>query len=657
MKSGIDTSSFDPDVRPQDDLFRHVNGRWLATAEIPADRASEGAFRRLVDRSEEALHAIITEAAAADPQPGTEAAKVGDLFASFMATEAIEARGVEPLRADLTRVAAIADVGGLAEVIGGLERAGVSGFAGMYVDTDDERPDRYIVNLLQGGLGLPDESYYREEAFAEVRAAYVDFIATMLGFLPEPPMDFAGDVRAVAERVMALETALAAGHWDVVRSRDAAATSNHMTRAELAELAPDLPWDRWIAEMGAPAPAFETVVVRQPSFFTTLSGLLTSVPLDDWKAWLAWNVVRAAAPYLSDEVVTANFAFYGTTLTGATEQRERWKRGVAAVERGLGEMVGQLYVEQHFPPAAKARMDELVANLVEAYRQSITGLDWMSEETKERALVKLGKFTPKVGYPDEWRDYGPLAIDRNDLLGNVRRAHAFEVDREFGKIGRPIDRGEWFMTPQTVNAYYNPGMNEIVFPAAILQPPFFDIDADDAVNYGGIGAVIGHEIGHGFDDQGSKYDGDGALRDWWTDADRAAFDQRTQALIAQFDQLAPAQAPGHTVNGALTVGENIGDLGGLAVAYRAYEISLAGAEPPVIDGLTGFQRVFLGWAQVWQAKARDAEVLRLLQIDPHSPSEFRCNAVVTNLDEFHEAFGVAEGDALWRSPDERVRIW
>ncbi len=399
------------------------------------------------------------------------------------------------------------------------------------------------------------------------------------------------------------------------------------------------------------------VVVRQPSFFATLSGLLTSVPLDDWKAWLSWSLIRSAAPYLSAPVVAANFGFYGTTLTGAPEQRERWKRGVSAVEGGLGEMVGRLYVDEHFPPAAKTRMQELVENLVEAYRASITELDWMSEETKARALVKLDKFTPKIGYPDEWRDYSGLAVDRDDLLGNVRRAHAFEADRTFAKLGRPIDRAEWLMTPQTVNAYYNPGMNEIVFPAAILQPPFFTIDADDAVNYGGIGAVIGHEIGHGFDDQGSKYDGDGALRDWWTDEDRAAFEQRTNALIAQYDQLSPKQVPGHTVNGAFTVGENIGDLGGLAVAYQAYVISLGGQEPPVIDGFTGFQRVFLGWAQVWQSKARDEDVLRRLQLDPHSPSEFRCNAVVANLDEFYEAFSVREDDELWRAPEDRIRIW
>jgi putative endopeptidase len=397
-------------------------------------------------------------------------------------------------------------------------------------------------------------------------------------------------------------------------------------------------------------------VVRQPGAVEAAGRLLGELPLEDWKAWLVFHHVRASAPYLSSRFVDADFAFYGTLLSGIPQLRERWKRGVAAVEGAMGEAVGRLYVAEHFPPEHKAHMQRLVGWLVEAYRVDIESLEWMSPETRQRALDKLGRFTPKIGYPDEWRDYSTLVVDRDDLLGSLRRAEAFEVARNLAKIGGEVDRGEWHMTPQTVNAYYNPGMNEIVFPAAILRSPFFDPDADDAVNFGGIGAVIGHEIGHGFDDQGSRYDGEGNLRDWWTDADRKGFDTRAQALVAQYDAYEPEGLAGHHVNGALTVGENIGDLGGIQVAHTAYLLSLQGAEPPRLDGLTGSQRVFLGWAQVWRTVLRDAEVIRRLAVDPHSPPEFRAN-VVRNLDEFHDAFGVTESDGMYLSPEARVRIW
>jgi putative endopeptidase len=399
------------------------------------------------------------------------------------------------------------------------------------------------------------------------------------------------------------------------------------------------------------------VIVRQPSFFDTIDKLLDERPMSEWKTWLRWDVLHSRAPVLSKVFVDEHFSFYGKTLTGAPENRPRWKRGVAAVEASLGESVGRLYVAKHFPPAAKARMQTLVANLIEAYRQDIKSLDWMGPETKIKALEKLDKFNPKIGYPDTWRDYSALEIRRDDLVGNMRRAAAFELGRQLSKLGKPVDRREWLMTPQTVNAYYNPGMNEIVFPAAILQPPFFDLEADDAVNYGGIGAVIGHEIGHGFDDQGSKYDGDGNMHDWWTDADRKEFEKRAKMLIDQYNSYAPLQLPDQHVNGALTIGENIGDLGGLAIGYKAYMISLKGSEPPTLEGLTGPQRLFIGWAQVWRSKARDAEVQRRLAVDPHSPPEFRCNGVIRNLGEFYEAFGVKEGDKLWLPPDRRVRIW
>ncbi|WP_432496927.1 M13 family metallopeptidase [Kineococcus gypseus] len=645
----------DPSVRPQDDLFRHVNGRWLATSEIPDDRAVDGAFVRLRDESEEQCRAIVEAAAppAADgsAEPGSVRQKIGDLFASFMDTERVEALGVSPVAGELRAVDAVSSVDDLVRLLGRFERLGVGGPFAYWVDTDNAKSDQYVVYVTQSGLGLPDESYYREEQHAGLREQYVAHVERLLtlGGRPDP----AGSAR----RVLELETRLAAHHWDRVRNRDANATYNKVDRAGLAALLPGLDLSAWSGAAGLPETALDEVVVRQPDYLTGMAGVLTGTPVSTWREWLGWRVLHQAAPYLSAEVVDANFAFYGTTLTGVPQLRERWKRGVGLVEGALGEALGQLYVAEHFPPAAKARMEELVANLVEAYRQDIETLDWMTRETKDRALEKLGKFTPKIGHPDEWRDYSALSIERGDLLGNVRRAFAFEVDRELAKLGSPVDRSEWFMTPQTVNAYYNPGMNEIVFPAAILRPPFFSLEADDAENYGGIGAVIGHEIGHGFDDQGSKYDGDGNLRDWWTDADREEFGQRTAALIAQYDALEPPETPGQHVNGALTVGENIGDLGGLTIAHKAYEISLGGAEAPVVDGVTGPQRLFAGWARVWCGKVRPEEVARRLAVDPHSPPEFRCNQVVRNLQEFHDAFGVQPGDGLWMDPAERVRIW
>jgi putative endopeptidase len=650
LPSGIAVDELSSDIRPQDDLFRHVNSRWMAETEIPSDRAAHGAFHALRDQAELDVRALAEESAASDASTGSDERKVGDLWASFMDEESVEARDAKPLAGDLADIRALTSVDDLLSLLGRLQRHGTPGVVAWYVDNDGEDATRYIVNLVQGGLGLPDESYYREDAYAETRAAYVEHIAAMLRLVDEP------DAAGAAERMMALETALAAGHWTRVDSRDALKTYNKRTRAQLDELAPGLGWGRWLAATEVPDGAFDEVIVRQPEALETASRLLGEVPLADWKAWLVFHHVRAASPFLSSRFVDANFAFYGTLLSGIPELRERWKRGVDVVEGGLGEAVGRLYVARHFPPEHKARMDRLVGWLVEAYRQDIDQLDWMSPETKQRALEKLSQFTPKVGYPDTWRDYSKLAIDPGDLLGNVRRCDAFETDRNLAKLGGPIDRGEWHMTPQTVNAYYNPGMNEIVFPAAILRWPFFDPEADDAVNFGGIGAVIGHEIGHGFDDQGSRYDGLGNLSDWWTDADRAGFDERAQKLIAQYDALEPADLPGHHVNGALTVGENIGDLGGITIAHKAYRLSLEGEEAPEIDGLTGSQRVFLGWAQVWRMVVREAEQIRRLAIDPHSPPEFRAN-VVRNLDEFQDAFGVSKEDSMWLDEEARVRIW
>ncbi len=638
----------------QDDLFAHVNGQWLDSYEIPADRAVDGAFRTLYDQAELDVQRIIQNAAASNAEPGTEERKIGDLYSSFMDETAVAAAGLTPIAEELEAVRAVTDRGEFAALLGRLQRTGVGGALAYYVDTDDKDSTRYLVHATQSGIGLPDESYYRQDDYAEIRDKYVAHIRRMF--------ELAG-LEVDAERVFELERKLAAGHWDVVRRRDAELSYNRTTFDALAAEHPEFDWAAWTSALAegldrSGPELFAEIVVRQPDFVRTFARLWASEPLADWQAWATWRVLKGRAAYLTADLVEENFDFYGRTLTGAQENRERWKRGVSLVQELLGEAVGKLYVAEHFPPEAKARMVELVGNLQEAYRRNIAQLDWMSPETRKAALAKLEKFTPKIGYPDTWRDYSAVAIDPTDLVGNFRRGYAAEHDRDLNKLGGPVDRGEWFMTPQTVNAYYNPGMNEIVFPAAILQPPFFDMNADDAANYGGIGAVIGHEIGHGFDDQGSKYDGDGNMVDWWTESDRTEFGKRTKALIDQYNALSPkGLSDDHKVNGEFTIGENIGDLGGLSIALEAYKISLEGAEPPVIDGLTGLQRVFFGWAQVWRTKARPEEAIRRLAVDPHSPPEFRCNGVIRNLDSFHEAFGVEPGDALYLEPAQRVKIW
>ncbi|MGE3192338.1 MAG: M13 family metallopeptidase [Microbacteriaceae bacterium] len=640
LTAGIELDELDPAVRPQDDLFRHVNGRWIARTEIPSDKARYGSFYMLAEEAEKAVRAIIEE----------DDGKVGDLYTSFMDEERIEQRGWTALEPDFAAVEAVDSIPSLVRELGRLERQGSGGFLQAFVDNDPGDPERYLVFLEQGGIGLPDESYFRDEKFAEIRQAYRAHLERMLG------MAGLSEAGERAQRVFDLETAIAGHHWDNVRTRDSQATYNPMHWADVAALGGEH-LGTWLDALDVPAGSFAEVVVREPTFVEGLAGLLTADRLDAWKDWLRWQIIRSSAPYLHAEVVQANFDFYGKTLTGTPELRARWKRGVSLVEGSMGEAVGRIYVERHFSPSAKTAMDDLVAHLVAAYRESIETLEWMTPATRERALEKLSKFTPKIGYPVKWRDYSSLEIVPDDLLANVRATTEFEFQRELGKIGKPIDRDEWFMTPQTINAYYNPGFNEIVFPAAILQYPFFDESRDAAANYGAIGAVIGHEIGHGFDDQGSQYDGDGRLTDWWTAEDRAAFEDRTASLIAQYDALEPAQLPGHHVKGDLTIGENIGDLGGLGIAWKAYVLSLSGAEPPVIDGLTGAQRFFLSWAQAWQIKLRDEEALRLLSIDPHSPNEFRCNQIVRNIDVFYSAFDVSPGDALWLDPEDRVTIW
>ena len=649
-RSGLALDELSAEIRPQDDLFRHVNGAWLDRTEIPEDKARWGSFHLIAEQAEKDVRAIVEETR--DAEPGTESRKIGDLYTSFMDTERITELGASPLAEQISRADAIDSIPALLRTLGELERDGIGGLVGLYIEPDPGNPQRYVPFLVQGGLSLPDESYYRLENFEAVRTAYRGHIERILDLAGLP------DAAASADRIFALETEVATHHWDNVRSRDAVATYNLMSWDAVTELAGvDLrPW----LEGTAPGreDAFAEANVYQPSFFEGLGSLLTHERLEDWKAWVRFRIVHGAAAFLSDPFVDENFAFYGTQLTGVPVNRERWKRGVGLAEAAMGEAIGRVYVERHFPPSAKVAMDELVANLIEAYRESIANLEWMTAETRERALAKLDAFTPKIGYPVKWRDYSTLEIDAGDLVGNVRRAHIHEHDRQIGRIGGEVDRDEWYMTPQTVNAYYNPLMNEIVFPAAILQHPFFEADRDAAANYGGIGAVIGHEIGHGFDDQGSRFDGDGSLRDWWTDADRTAFEERTSVLIEQYSALVPRGLPEENkVNGALTIGENIGDLGGLGIAIKAYELSLGGEEAPVIDGYTGIQRLLLSWAQIWQQKGRDAETIRLLTIDPHSPNEFRCNQIVRNIDAFYDAFDVTESDELWLDADKRVTIW
>jgi len=648
-RPAIDFSNFDEGIRIQDDLFRHVNGSWLNKTEIPADKPVTGAFMELRDQAEAAVRDIITTL---EPgEPGSDEARIADLYASFMDEEAVEKAGADPILPLLTSIDALESVPDLTRLVGGFARQAVAGLIALQAEPDPGDPDRYVIFVGQGGLGLPDEEYYRLDEYADIRAQYVQHVAASFALAGVE------DAAAQAQQVFDLETEIAGTHWDKVKCRDLRLMYNLMTLDEFTATCPGLHWREFLAGGDIAESKMGELVAMQPSFFADVSVLLTEDRLPAWRAWARWKVINSLSPYLSSAFVNENFHFYGTVLSGTPELRERWKRGVALVEGSVGEAVGQIYVDQYFSATAKERMDQLVANLIEAYRRSITDLDWMTEETKESALDKLAKFRSHIGYPTKWRDYSSLTIMRDDLIGNVMRVADFEVNRALNKIGEPIDREEWLMTPQTVNAYYHPLKNEIVFPAAILQPPFFNEYADDAVNYGGIGAVIGHEIGHGFDDQGSTCDGDGMLRNWWTDKDREAFEERTKALIDQYNVLELAQAPGHRVNGQLTIGENIGDLGGLSIAYKAYQIAQDGKSEPELDGYTPEQRLFLSWAAVWQAKVRTEMLLQRLATDPHSPAEFRCNQIVRNVPEFYAAFDVRDSDALWLDENQRVKIW
>ena len=687
----LETAHTDTSVRPQDDLFRFVNGQWLTTAEIPADRPSSGAFTTLRDESEAACRQIVEGLAEQFSSVAPEGAaevlstnrgRVGALYQAFMDEAHLEELGAEPLAEELAPVLGASSKEELARALGEMTPVGFMGVVGADVEVDINDPERYTSWVGQSGLGLPDESYYREEAQAPLRQAYVEHVARMMA-LAGLPDSFGASGEDLAERVMAVETALAKGHWDRVTCRDVEKMNNPMSWQQIVDSAPDLPWDEWREGIRAAARSagieqtafLEEAIVTQPDYLPHAAGVWQETDLEDLKAWVAWHVVHGRASLLSGAFVEESFDFYGRTLQGTDELRPRWKRGVGLVESCLGEALGEIYVERHFPPSHKSAMEALVGRLIEAYHQSISSLEWMSPATRERALEKLALFTPKIGYPVRWRDYSAVEVVPGDVLASVRSVERADMAYSLNKLTKPVDRDEWHMTPQTVNAYYNPTMNEIVFPAAILQPPFFDPQADDAVNYAGIGAVIGHEIGHGFDDQGSTFDGTGKVSDWWTQEDREAFTERTSALISQYDAYTPevvvakhreagtAQEEIPHVNGALTIGENIGDLGGLGIALKAYSLALADSgipsvdEAPVIDGLTGLQRFFYSWARIWRSKSRPDYAELLLTVDPHSPAEFRCNGIVRNVDAFYKAFAVDSDDALWLSPNERVSIW
>jgi putative endopeptidase len=649
-ESGLDPESFNREVRPQDDLFQHVNGGWLARTEIPADKASYGAFDILFDKAQADLRAIVEESAkSANRAAGSEAQKIGDFYESFMNEQRVEQLGITPLKAELDAIDAIKTKSDLARHFARFFKLNLINPIVGYVEGDAQQPTHDILYVYQGGLGLPDRDYYlkNDDKLKEYREKYVGFVGNILGQ--------AGDANASksAREIFVLETRLARAHWTNVENRDAVKTYNKFSVADLSKQFPGFDWETWTRELGVNN--IPNLVVSQPTYLKALAATVNELPVDAWKPYLKAALLNGFAPYLNKPIVDAEFGFYNTTLRGVKEQQPRWKRGVNTLNGNLGEMLGKLYVDRHFKPEAKARMEGLVANLREAYREGIDRLEWMGPETKKQAQEKLAKFNPKIGYPNKWRDYSKLEIKKDDLVGNMIRAFQHENAYQLGKAGQPIDPEQWGMTPQTVNAYYNPVRNEIVFPAAILQPPFFNLEAEDAANYGGIGAVIGHEMGHGFDDQGRRFDATGALRDWWTKTDEAEYQKRAKVLVEQFNEFEPL--PGLHVNGELTLGENIADLTGLVIARQAYLLSLKGKDAPTIDGITGDQRFYMGWAQSWRAKERDESLRQQVLTNVHSPEMYRANGPIRNIAEFYAAFGVKEGDKLYLAPDRRVKIW
>lgn len=654
--SGIDSTGFDPNVRVQDDLFRSVNGAWLDKTEIPADRSNYGSFTILADKSDERINNLIEELAATTHTEGSDGQKVGDFYRSFMDEKTVDARGIDPLKPQIDSIRKIKDKAELTTALGKLRSIGVGGPIAFFVDQDDKDATRYLSNIIQSGTTLPDRDYYLkdDEKYVEGRKALADYIQTVLALSGQMNADQA------ATEIVALETQLAEIQWPRTELRDAEKRYNKFAVADLGKVAETFDFKRFLE--GANVGSITEINVATPSFFAGFDKIFQDVSLDTWKLYLEFNLIDSYARYLSKPFADAHFTLHDSVLGGVPEQKPRWRRAVAAIGGegagdfgALGEVVGKLYVEKYFPAEHKQRMDQLVKNLLKAFELSIHELEWMTDDTKKAAQAKLARITTKIGYTNKWRDYSKLVVKPDDLVGNVLRSNEVEYQRMIDKLGKPIDREEWGMTPQTVNAYYNPSKNEIVFPAAILQPPFFNPVADDAINYGGIGAVIGHEISHAFDDQGSRYDGDGNLKNWWTEADQAEFKKLKDRLVAQYNEYEPL--PGKKVNGEFTLGENIADLAGLAIAFKAYQISLNGKPAAKLDGFTGDQRFFIGWSQVWRRKYRDEDMTRRLVIDPHSPSYFRANGPVTNIDAFYAAFNVGENDRLYKPASERIRIW
>lgn len=647
--SGIDKSLFSDDVQPGDNFYEYANEKWLKETEIPGDKSNYGIFTVLDDNTRSQVRTLIERATMTKSAQGSAAQKVGDLYGSVLDVEARNAAGLKPIQSLLDTIAAVDSPSSLAGAIGTLRRAGIGAPIVPYVSVDARNSDSYTVYLTQSGLSLPDRDYYLldEERYVELREKLQVYIADMLRFTGHRSPESA------AKSIVEIESRIAKIHWTKTENRDPVATYNQRTHAELDLMLGPMKWFSYAQAAGIDQS--KVIVVRQPTYVQQLSTLFNDFTVDQWKDYFTYHTIDGMASGLSEDLEKRHFDFHDTAISGIDIQQPMWKRGVDVTGSVLGELVGQLYVEEHFKPVAKKRMNELVDNLIVAFQDRIKTRDWMGEGTKKQALEKLSKFTTKIGYPDEWKDYEKLTIG-NGVLGDHLLASArFEYDRDLNKLGGPIDRNEWHMTPQTINAYYNPTMNEIVFPAAILQPPFFNMAADDAVNYGGIGAVIGHELSHGFDDKGSKFDGNGNLRMWWTEEDRAEFEKRSAGLVGQYNGFEAME--GKFVNGELTLGENIGDLGGLSVSYAAYRLSLGDKEAPVIDGLTGDQRFFLGWAQIWRRLYRDPELVRRLNVDPHSPSEFRVNGIVRNMDAWYEAFKIGDKDELYLPKEQRVRIW
>ncbi|MDG2221821.1 MAG: M13-type metalloendopeptidase, partial [Rubripirellula sp.] len=647
--SGIDQDLIAEAIDPGANFYLYSNQKWLENTEIPSDKSNYGIFTLLDDKTRAEVRELIEQAANADAPEGSAKQKVGDLYQSVLNLQARNRAGVKPIAKLIAMIDNAKTKSALARVMGMLSRSGVGGPFGTYVNNDAKKSDQYAVYATQSGLSLPDRDYYLEdeERYLKLRDELKEYIATMLGQIDSE------NPQQAAQTIFDIETDIAKNHWTKTENRDPVKTYNKMSTQEMEDLVAGFPWAKYAKATGIDVQ--DHFVTRQPSYFTAFGKMYDKYDLAAWKQYLRFHLIDAYASSLSESLEKQHFAFHSTAISGITEQEPMWKRGVNVTGSVLGELVGQLYVEEYFRPEAKARMNELVNNLKLAFASRIEKIDWMGEGTKKQALEKLSMFTTKIGYPDAWKDYEALTIKSPILAKNLMASARFEHERELKKLGGPIDRNEWHMTPQTINAYYNPVMNEIVFPAAILQPPFFNMSADDAVNYGAIGAVIGHELSHGFDDKGSKFDGNGNLRMWWTEQDREEFDRRAGGLVGQYDEFEPVE--GNYVNGKLTLGENIGDLGGLSVSLEAYRLSLKGKEAPVIDGLTGDQRFFLGWGQIWRRLYREPELLKRLITDPHSPSEFRVNGIVRNMDAWYEAFQIKPTDPLYLKPEDRVRIW